>query len=110
MKTTGRWVQGYNVQAAVNAEQIVIGYATTQDHNDVNQFRPMIKAAQFAAGTAGIEHGIALALADAGYWSDDNATATGPNRLIATTKDQTSGNGVSEGHHGVQDAGGNESC
>jgi transposase len=87
MKTTGGWVQGYNVQAAVNAEQIVIGYATTQDHNDVNQFRPMIKAAQFAAGTACIEHDIALALADAGYWSDDNATAAGPNRLIATTKD-----------------------
>ncbi len=30
---------------------------------------------------------IALVLADAGYWSETNATATGPDRLIATTKD-----------------------
>jgi hypothetical protein len=34
----------------------------------------------------GITHSIGLVLADAGYWSEDNATCEGPNRLIATTK------------------------
>ncbi|WP_343577810.1 transposase, partial [Mycobacterium sp.] len=87
MKTKDGWIQGYNVQAAVNAEQVVVGYETTQDHNDVNQLHPMIEATQHSAGAAGIEGDIGLTLADAGYWSEDNATAPGPNRLIATTKD-----------------------
>lgn len=87
MKTKDGWIQGYNVQASVNVDQVVVGYETTQDHNDVNQLCSMIEATQVAADAAGIESEIELALADAGYWSEDNATASGPNRLIATTKD-----------------------
>ena len=36
---------------------------------------------------AGITAEIGMLLFDAGYWSTDNATADGPDRLIATTKD-----------------------
>src|SRR3981081_1295562 len=39
------------------------------------------------ARPVGIDDPIGRALADAGYWSDANATAPGPDRLIATTKD-----------------------
>ena len=42
-------------------------------------------ASQTAA--AGIDDPIGIVVADAGYWSDDNATIDGPDRLIATTKD-----------------------
>lgn len=87
MNTKDGWVQGFNVQASVNAEQVVLAYATTQDHNDVNQLVPMIDATEKSATTAGITEEIGQALADAGYWSEDNATAEGPDRLIATTKD-----------------------
>ncbi len=87
MKTKDSWVQGYNVQAAVNASQVVIAYAATQDHNDVNLPLPMLEATSIAANAAGIAGPIGLVLADAGYWSEENATRAGPDRLIATTKD-----------------------
>ncbi len=86
MKTKDGWIQDYNVQAAVNGEQVVVASAATKDHNDVNQLEPMIEATRAAADAAGISGPIGLVLADAGYWSEENATADGPDRLIATTK------------------------
>jgi hypothetical protein len=47
----------------------------------------MLQAAHLASQAAGIRSGIELALADAGYWSETNATTTGADLLIATTKD-----------------------
>jgi hypothetical protein len=47
----------------------------------------MIEATKEVAEEAGIEEPIGLVLADAGYWSEANATAEDPDRLIATTKD-----------------------
>ena len=87
MKTKEAWIQGYNVQGSVNANQVVMAVAATQDHNDQNQFSAMTVATEQNARAAGIEGPIGLALADAGYWSEENATAEGPERLIATTKD-----------------------
>jgi transposase len=87
MKTAAGWLQGFNAQAAVNAGQIVIAAAVTQDHNDSQQLTPMMNAVQANATAAGITGQIGIVLADAGYWSDANATADGPDRLIATTKD-----------------------
>ncbi|MHB1598681.1 MAG: transposase [Acidimicrobiales bacterium] len=87
LKTKDSWIQGYNVQAAVNADQVVIAYSATQDHNDSNQLVPMIEAAEETARAAGIKEKVGVVLADAGYWSEENATTDGPDRLIATTKD-----------------------
>lgn len=87
MKTATGWIQGYNAQAAVNEHQIVVGHAVTQDANDVNQYQPMVAATRTTLDAAGISGPIGIVLADAGYWSDDNATAQGPDRLIATLKD-----------------------
>lgn len=87
MKTQRGWIQGYNAQAAVNSNQIVISTGVTQDANDVNQYLPMVAATQAALAAAGIADPIGLVLADAGYWSVENATAPGPERLIATNKD-----------------------
>src|SRR5680860_1277181 len=42
MKTATGFVQGYNAQAAVNAHQIVVAAAVTQEANDVAQYQPMI--------------------------------------------------------------------
>lgn len=87
MKTPAGWIQGYNAQAAVNEHHIVIGHAVTQDANDVGQYQPMVAATRRTLDAAGIADAIGIVLADAGYWSDDNATAPGPDRLIATLKD-----------------------
>jgi transposase len=87
MKTATGWVQGYNAQAAVNENQIVVACDVTQDANDVGQYQPMVAATHDALGAAGVSQPIGVVLADAGYWSEDNATAAGPDRLIATLKD-----------------------
>jgi transposase len=87
MKTRTGFAQAYNAQGAVNGHQIVLANALTQEANDFRQFVPMMNATQRHAHFVGIQGGIDLGLADAGYWSEANATAPGPDRLIATTKD-----------------------
>jgi hypothetical protein len=87
MKTATGWVQGYNAQAAVNENQVVVAAVVTQDANDVHQYLPMVAATRTALEAAGITDTIGCVLADAGYWSDDNANAEGPDKLIATLKD-----------------------
>jgi transposase len=87
MKTAHGWLQGYNCQLAVTADQIVLAARVTQDTNDAQQFQPMMSDAVAAAATlparAGSLPGIGVLLADAGYFSVANATAAGPKRLIA---------------------------
>ena len=87
MKTPQGWVQGYNAQALVNRQQIVLACDVSQDAGDVQLYQPMTTALTRTLTAAGIEREIGLVLADAGYWSEANATSPGPDRLIATQKD-----------------------
>lgn len=87
MKAPGGFVQGYNAQAAVTDDQIVLAATVTQDHNDHHQLQPMMTAAVQAARVLQPDQphgGIGCVLADAGYCTDDNLKADGPDRLIAT--------------------------
>jgi transposase len=90
MKTRKGYVQGYNAQAAVTEEQIIVAAEVTQEANDKKQLHPMIEKTAENIEAAGVEEKIGAALADAGYWSEANvqeAEADGPELLIATTKD-----------------------
>ncbi|HUR22537.1 MAG TPA: transposase [Acidimicrobiales bacterium] len=87
MKTPKGFAQAYNAQAAVNENQVVIACAVTQEANDCRQLVPMMAATATAIAAAGIDAEVGTVLADAGYWSEANATAEGPTRLIATMKD-----------------------
>ena len=87
MKTPHGWVQGYNAQAIVNHHQIVLACQVSQDAADVGLYQPMISTLTDTLQAAGITRPVDLALADAGYWSEANATSPGPDRLIATLKD-----------------------
>jgi transposase len=80
------WVQGYNAQAAVSEDGIVLAAEVTQDHNDVRQCQPMLAATQTNMERAAIDAALGVVLFDAGYLSEDNLTAAGPDRLIATGK------------------------
>lgn len=84
MKTQRGWVQGYNAQAAVTGDQVIVAAAVTDEGNDVDQFVPMTEEAVANLADAGVEDEIDTVLADAGYFSDANAAAQGPGRLIAT--------------------------
>lgn len=101
MTSSHGWIQGYNVQFAISADQLVLATCTTQDPTDPGWLIPMMHDAVTAAASMATaadpqapvdEHGgIGLFLADAGYNSDDNLAAPGPDRLIALGKrrDQT---------------------
>lgn len=91
MKTRSGYVQGYNAQAAVTEDQIIIAAEVTDEANDVRQLHPMMAASRESLKAAGERDGIENLLADAGYWSESNARPgrgrPGTNLLIATNKD-----------------------
>jgi transposase len=90
MKTREGYVQGYNAQAAVTKEQMIVAEEVTQDRNDVKRLHPMLEKAAEELEDAGIEEEIDNVLADAGYWSqanDEKADPAGPELFIATNKD-----------------------
>ena len=91
MKSRHGYVQGYNVQAVVSEDQIIVAIGVTQEANDVRQLLPMLQVLGHTLKEAGIEERPKVGLADAGYWSEANVKACscpeGPELLIATTKD-----------------------
>jgi transposase len=87
MKSPMGWVQGYNAQAAVNEHGIVVAAQVSQDHDDGGQCQPMMAAIRSNLDAVGLTAAeIGLVLFDAGYLSNANLTAEGPDRLIATGK------------------------
>lgn len=74
MRNAGGWVQGYNGQAAVAEDGLVLAAELTQDANDIGQLEPMIEATEANLAAAGIERPIGTFLADAGYWSEANVS------------------------------------
>ncbi len=92
MKTRSGYVQGYNSQAVVTKEQIIIAAEVTNQENDINQLHPMIQKAQESLNEIALqkELKIEISLSDAGYASEKNfaaITPDGPEHLIATKKD-----------------------
>lgn len=80
----GGSVQGYNAQVAVSDDHLVIGVHVSQDANDFNCWKPTLAAAQTQLTLLGKT--IGLALADTGYFTEENVTSGGPDKLIAPGK------------------------
>ena len=101
MKTRQGYVQGYNVQAVVSQDQIIVAVGVTQEANDVQQLKPMLQTLERTLAAASIEERPKRALADAGYWSEANVTDCScpgwPELLIATTKDWKQRKALREG-------------
>jgi transposase len=62
------YVQGYNAQAVVTEQQIVIAAEVNIEPQDFSHLGPMIAAAQQELRDAGIHEPPGVVLADAGYW------------------------------------------
>jgi len=82
----GSWVQGFNAQAAVNDDGIIVGALVCNDANDYGQFVPVVDDVIANMQAAGAEDEVGIVVADAGYESEDNLGAPGPDRLIANGK------------------------
>lgn len=77
----GGSVQGYNSQIVCSDDHLVIGVHVSQDANDLHCWTPALAAATTQMDALGKT--IELALADNGYFTEDNLTSAGPERLIA---------------------------
>ncbi|QBS36856.1 IS1182 family transposase [Thermaerobacter sp. FW80] len=90
LKTRQGFVQGYNAQAVVTEDQLIVAAAVTQDANDVGQLHPMLQQAQANLRAAGVDKPIRAVVADAGAWSEANvrqAPVEGPELFLATSKE-----------------------
>jgi hypothetical protein len=72
MKAFRGYVQGYNVQAAVNEQHIVLAAEITVESVDFSQLKPMVGATLRELEQAGIREKPRAAVADAGYWNEQH--------------------------------------
>jgi transposase len=68
VKSPRGWVQGYNAQAVVNENHIVLAAEVTIDSPDFGHLEPMITATERQLEAIGVGEQPGVALADAGYW------------------------------------------
>ena len=64
-------VQGYNAQAVVGEGQIVIAAEITNNTADFGQLEPMVTATEIELAKAGVTETPGLAVADAGFWNEE---------------------------------------
>jgi hypothetical protein len=85
MKGNRVFVQGYNAQAVVTENQIVLAAEISTEPTDFSQLVPMINATKRELEQAGVPDTPEVAAADAGYWNErhmDDLAAQGIAVLI----------------------------
>jgi transposase len=65
-------VQGYNPQAVVSEQQIVLAAEVTNNTADFSQLDPMVTATLTELRRAGVKERPKVAIADAGYWNEEH--------------------------------------
>jgi transposase len=83
LKTKDGYLQGYNAQAVATTDQFVIAAEVTNLAMDAPTYAPMIAAAKQNLKSAGEKRRVRRVVADAGYWSVDNAALKGVESFIA---------------------------
>jgi hypothetical protein len=94
LKTPRGWVQGYNAQAAVTGEQIIVAAEISTEGLDTANLQPMVEGACRELEAAGIAEKPGVVLADAGYWKNDAIEAIvnqGIQTLVAPDADARTG-------------------
>jgi Transposase DDE domain len=72
MKGNRRYIQGYNAQAVVNEEQIVLAAEITTNPTDWSQLRPMLETAIGELEQVGVTYKPEVVVADAQYWNEQH--------------------------------------
>jgi transposase len=71
LKTTRGFIQGYNAQAVVTEDQVIIAADISTESLDTANLEPMVADACEALEAAGVTDMPGVVLADAGYWKND---------------------------------------
>ena len=70
-----QFIQGYNAQAVVTEDQIILAAEITNRPGDFSHLRPMLAAAHSELDRAAITDKPQIALADAGFWNEEHMDA-----------------------------------
>jgi len=109
MKRQYTYLQGYNAQAVVSEDHIILAARITREPVDLHQLHPMLHEARANLAAVGISKRIGVALADSGYYSEANlevAEQETPELLVAVVNErdqrrgEASGRGVFKGPGG----------
>ena len=76
------FVQGYNAQAAVNEQQIVLAAEITNTSTDFSQLDPMVTATLNELERIGVTELPEAVVADAGYWNEQHIDEVVANKHI----------------------------
>jgi transposase len=95
LRTAQGFLQGFNAQAAVSDDQLVLAVEIVDQANDVGQLAPMTRAALDNLAAAGIGDPVETVLADAGYFHPGDLDAlhaahrenAGPEPLVPPNRD-----------------------
>jgi hypothetical protein len=71
VKTPRSYTQGYNAQAVVNEEQIVLAAEVNASSPDFGHLEPMVKATKRELEAIGVTETPGVAVADSGYWNEE---------------------------------------
>ena len=82
IKANEAYVQGYNAQAVVDENQIVVAAEITNSTVDFSQLDPMISAAVGELNRAGVTDRPQIAVADAQYWNEQHMDEVIANKHI----------------------------
>lgn len=69
--TTKGWIQGYNAQAAVNENHIIVAAEITVESPDFGHLDPIVTAVERELQAAGVSEVPEVIVADAGYWHQE---------------------------------------
>jgi transposase len=78
VKTPRSYTQGYNAQAVVNEDQIVLAAEVSASSPDFGHLQPMVQATKRELQAVGVTETPGVAVADSGYWNEqqmDNVVA-----------------------------------
>lgn len=90
LRARNRFVQGYNAQAAVSEDHIVVAAELTNAANDSTQLVPMVDATRAnLTEVEGVDVGTFIA--DAGYWSAENLSQLTDVDLLVAPMPATTG-------------------
>jgi transposase len=82
MKGNRRYIQGYNAQAVVNEQQIVLAAEITTNPTDWSQLRPMLETAIDELQQVGVTYKPEVVVADAQYWNEQHIDRVAAERGI----------------------------
>jgi transposase len=71
VKTPRSYTQGYNAQAVVNEEQIVLAAEVSASSPDFGHLQPMVQATKKELEAIGVSETPGVAVADSGYWNEE---------------------------------------